>query len=287
MNGMKHMRYKICVIGLGLMGASLAKALKGFRNAEISGADTDEYTREKALYTGAVSRASHDAADVAADANLLVFCVYPRHVPEILERCAPKISDGAVISDICGVKTGLYERITPLIPKNADYVGAHPMAGRERDGIDHADRDLFKGTGFIVCPLPSTKSSSVSLMSDVARHIGATKLAVAPAGLHDQIIAYTSDLMHIAAAALCMDYHPGMTSAYTAGAFRDCTRIGDINAEAWTELLMGNSDNTVSVLERYMGRLSEVRDALREGDAARLTALLELGGANKRAMLGR
>ncbi|GHU50606.1 prephenate dehydrogenase [Clostridia bacterium] len=279
------MRYKVCIIGLGLMGASLAKALKGFRNAEIVGVDTDKYTRDKALYTRTVSAASHDAVTVVGGANLIIFCVYPHHIPEILESCSGSFAEDAVISDICGVKKGLYEKLMPIIPGHVDYVGIHPMAGRERDGIDNADAALFKDTGFIICPLSSTKKSSIQLMSDVAHHIGASRLAVTPIELHDEIIAYTSDLMHISAAALCMDYHPNMTLAYTAGAFRDCTRVGDINADAWAELLMANSANTIASLDRYIARLTEIRESLRIGDEEKLNGLLELGGDNKRLML--
>jgi prephenate dehydrogenase len=267
------------------MGSSMAKALKGFRNAEIVGVDTDKYTRDKALYTRTVYAASHDTASVVGGANLIIFCVYPHHIPEILEKCSAYFAEDAVISDICGVKSGLYEKIIPLIPNHVDYVGIHPMAGRERDGIDNADAALFKDTGFIICPLSNTKKSSIHLMSDVAHHIGASRLAVTPMELHDEIIAYTSDLMHISAAALCMDYHPNMTLAYTAGAFRDCTRVGDINASAWTELLMANSSNTIASLDRYISRLTEIRDSLSAGDGEKLYDLLELGGDNKRLML--
>jgi prephenate dehydrogenase len=139
----------------------------------------------------------------------------------------------------------------------------------------------------IICPLPRTKPESVALMRDLAAYIGASRAIVSPIEKHDEIIAYTSELMHISAVALCMDFHPDMTLAFTAGAFRDCTRVADINAPAWTELLLSNAANTTAALERYIGRLTELRDAIKGKDADRLTDLLELGGVNKREMLGR
>ena len=281
------MSYRICVAGLGLMGGSLAFALKGFRDAEIVGLDSSPAVRAKALEAGAVVFATDEACQAVRGADLVVFCVYPRHIPALLSTCAPYLKPGAVLSDICGVKTGLYETIAPLIPEEVDYVGVHPMAGRERDGFENADPELYQGTGFLITPLPSTQPSAVSLMQELAAHIGASRVEVVAPRQHDAIIAYTSDLMHIAAAGLCMDYHSDMTRTYTAGAFRDCTRIADINAPGWCELLLANRDNTLAALDRYIDNLSRTRDALAHRDETTLSRLLEQAGANKREMLTR
>jgi prephenate dehydrogenase len=174
-----------------------------------------------------------------------------------------------------------------LLPPGTDYIGIHPMAGKERDGFDNGEAAIFQGAGFLITPLPCTKSTSVELMRELAGYIGATKLAVANPEKHDEIIAYTSDLMHIAAACLCMDYHPDMTAAYTAGAFRDCTRIADINADAWTELLLTSGKPVIDRLECYLESLTQVRDALASRDADTLRALLTKAGDQKREMLSR
>jgi prephenate dehydrogenase len=263
----------------------MARALKGFQDAEIAGTDTDADVREKARRSGTADAIYDDAAGAIKNAGLILFCVYPRHIPGILKDNAADFAPGAVISDICGVKSLLYENLAPLLPPRTDYVGIHPMAGKERDGFDNADPAIYKNAGMIICPLPATRPESVGLMKDLAAHIGAAPPAVSPCGRHDEIIAYTSDVMHKAATALCMDYHPDMTSAYTAGAYRDCTRIADINAEAWTELLLANAAHTQAALERYIGRLQEVRGALAGKDAQALRGLLETGGRNKREML--
>jgi prephenate dehydrogenase len=249
------------------------------------GTDTDAEVLEKARLDGTVSRAYDDAAEAVRGANLVIFCVYARHIPALMRRCADDFSPGVLISDICGVKSRLYDMLAPLIPEGASYVGIHPMAGKERDGFDNADPAIYKGAGMIICPLPRTKPGSVGLIRDLADHIGVTRIVVSPVDKHDEIIAYTSDLMHISAAALCMDFHPDMNLAFTAGAFHDCTRVADINAAAWTELLMANAANTAAALDKYIRRLNEVRGALTGGDEEELTRLLDLGGRNKREML--
>jgi prephenate dehydrogenase len=281
------MVYKIGVIGLGLMGASLAGALRGFRGAVIAGADVLEDVCEKAEKAGVVDEAFTDAGRAIAGADLVIFCVYARHIPKLVGENRAFFRPGAVASDICGVKSGLYAKLRGLLPQGVDYVGVHPMAGKERDGFCNADPAIYKNSGFIICPLPETRPESVELMRELAGHIGATRLAVSPPGEHDEIIAYTSDLMHIASAGLCMDFHPDMTSAFTAGAFRDCTRVADINAGAWTELLIDNGERSIAALDRYTDNLRRIRRALAERDEPALFELLDLAGRNKREMLAR
>ncbi|MCL2747186.1 MAG: prephenate dehydrogenase/arogenate dehydrogenase family protein [Oscillospiraceae bacterium] len=281
------MPYRVCLVGLGLMGGSMAYALKGFRDCEIVGADSDPDVCTRVLRAGAVSRAYGDAAEAVSGASLVIFCVYPHHIPPLIRACASHFQQGAVVSDICGVKTGLYQTLAPLIPDTIDYVGAHPMAGRERDGFENACPTLYRGSGFLITPLPKSKPSGIALLRELADHIGAARIEVIDPAHHDRIIAYTSDLMHIAAAGLCLDFHPDMTLAYTAGAFRDCTRIADINPDAWRELLLANRDNTLEALDAYIEDLRRMRGAIARRDGATLAGLLAQAGDNKREMQGR
>jgi prephenate dehydrogenase len=161
------------------------------------------------------------------------------------------------------------------------------MAGKERDGFDNADPAIFKNSGFIICPLPTSKPEGIALMREVAEHIGAARPIVSNPEEHDALIAYTSDLMHIASAGLCIDYPPDMTSVFTAGAFRDCTRVADINAGAWTELLLENRGQTLTRLDSYMTSLQKIREAMAANDKEGLYALLRRAGDNKRGMLRR
>jgi prephenate dehydrogenase len=216
---------------------------------------------------------------------LTLFCVYARHIPRLVSENAPHFKPGSVVSDICGVKSGLYAKLRGMLPDHADYVGIHPMTGKEVDGIDNADPRLYKNSGMIICPLPGTTPESVALMTEAAEYIGVTRLATAPPDEHDSVIAYTSDLMHIAAAGLCVEFHAGMTSAFTAGAFRDCTRVANINPEAWTELLMDNRPHTLARLDEYIGSLQAIRKSLADGDETLLYSLLDRAGRNKREML--
>ena len=277
-------RFKVAIIGLGLIGGSLAMALRGFRNAEIIGCDIDPKTRDMAIKSKAVTRVSANAGEAIKDADLIVLCVYPDLIPSILQENRLALKPGSVVTDVCGIKCRVAEKICKILPENVDYVGGHPMAGTENSGFFHASAELFWMTGFIITPAPGASETGIELVKEMAHYIGATRITLADFQEHDSVIAYTSDLMHIAAAGLCLDYHPDMNRAYTAGAFRDCTRIAKINPELWTELFLSNRENVLTEMDRYFRSLNRIRTAVVEGDAEELRRLLETVAHNKQTM---
>jgi len=280
-------QYRIAVIGLGLMGGSLAYALRGFRDCRRVGADIDRRTREGALAAGAVDEAHENTADAIRDADLCIFCTFPSHIEEALVHHAEDFKKNAVVSEIAGLKSAIGRIAEQNLPSSVDYVGIHPMVGKEVGGFANADRNLFAGAGFIITPNDSTRPESVELTRDLARHIGAARTAAADAQTHDENIAWSSGLMHIASAALCMKYPAKITKAFTGGAFRDCTRIANIDPELWTELLSRNSQYILPALDAYMESLSAVRDVLAKDDREGLYTLLESAREGKREVESR
>jgi len=284
--------FTVGIVGLGLMGASMAMALKGFKEARMIGTDIDETVCRRAEQDSVVSAAYADPGRVFEQAGLLIFCVYAHHIPTLLETHAKHLRPGCVVSDICGVKGPLYEKIMPpaapasgtLVPEGVTYVGAHPMAGREQDGYGNAEAGLYRDSGFVIIPTARSTPRGIALIRELAEYIGAARVAQAGPAEHDALIAYTSDLMHTAAAGLCVHPHPGFDPAFTAGAFRDCTRVADINAGAWTELLMDNRKNIADALGTYIEDLQAMREALLKEDRQALQAILQTAGDNKRRM---
>jgi len=281
------MKYTVGVVGLGLMGASLALALRGFRDCTLLGADKDELVCRRAQGAGVVHEATQDIASLFERSDLLIFCVYARHIPAMLREHAGKLKQGAVLSDICGVKEPLYREIMPMLPAQVSYIGLHPMAGKERDGYENAETGLYRNSGFLITPTEKSTPESVDLAKQLAGYIGATRLQIAMPAEHDAIIAYTSDLMHVAAVGLCLHPPAGAEPAYCAGAFRDCTRVANINADAWADLLIDNRHNTADALGQYIADLQAMHDALRGDNHAALRDMLQRGGDNKRSMLYR
>ena len=161
------------------------------------------------------------------------------------------------------------------------------MAGKEVDGFVNADPDLYKNCGFIITPSEKSSKDGIRLIYDMAEYMGATRIDVCVPKIHDELIAYTSDLMHIAASALCLDFDDRINLAYTAGAFRDCTRVAFINPELWTELFMINGSNTVKEIDKYINSLTKMRNAISEKDEKSLYEMLKIVRNNKEDILKR
>ena len=276
--------FKIAVIGLGLIGGSMAYALRGFRNGRITGCDINPEIRAQALRERAVEQVFDNPGDAIEDADLVILCTYPDRIPGLASENRDRFKPGAVVTDVCGVKTGVARSLRGVLPKDVDYVGGHPMAGKEVEGFENASPELFWMTGFIITPVEGSKQESIDLIYEMAHYIGATRITLAAPEEHDAVIAYTSDLMHVAAAGLCLAFHPQMNRAYTAGSFRDCTRIAVINPELWTELFLSNAEHTVAEIDRYLQSLGRLRQAIADRDGDALRALLSVVRANKLAM---
>ncbi|MDR1060543.1 MAG: prephenate dehydrogenase [Clostridiales bacterium] len=272
-------------MGLGLIGGSLAYASRGFRQCRITGYDIDPVACRKALAAAAVDRIAPSAEAAVSGADLSVFCTSPETAIGNARRCSGHFKAGSVFIEICGVKQEIAPLLREALPAHVDYIGVHPMAGKEVGGFDNAAPGLFKGAGFILIPPGGAcRPESLETVRAYCLHAGAGRICSNTARDHDRIIAYTSDLMHIAATALCAEYPADMTMAHAAGAFRDCTRVADIDAALWTELLLKNARNIAPFLETYIASLSAFKTALQGGDAAFVNEFLRKAGANKKEM---
>ena len=279
--------FKIAIIGLGLIGGSMAYRLCGFNGGKVIGYDTNAAICKSAAERGAVADIAQNVGSAIDGADLVIIATYPDSVAKIVKQNSDKFKKGAVITDICGVKSRISKEICSAVPDGVFYVGSHPMAGKEVEGFDNAEPTLFDGCGFIIVPTEKSDDKSIGLVSSMARHLGAARIAVNTPEEHDSIIAYTSDLMHISASALCLDFNENMNLAYTAGAFRDCTRIAMINPKLWTELFLENAEHIVMEIDRFSASLNKFRDAIANGRADRLFDLLSTVRANKTDILKR
>ncbi|MBR2452906.1 MAG: prephenate dehydrogenase/arogenate dehydrogenase family protein [Clostridia bacterium] len=281
---MEENHFKIAIIGLGIIGGSMAYALHGFKNAKISGCDICPETRRKVLSKNAVDEVWGNPAPAIENADLVILCVYPELITKIIAENRVHFKKGAVITDVCGVKTKLSQEIARILPDGCDYVGGHPMAGKETDGFDSAAPELFRMCGFIVTPISSSSPRSIALIKEMAKYIGSTRITESTPEEHDSIIAYTSDLMHVSASALCLDYNTKMNQAYTAGAFRDCTRIANISPLLWSQLFLENKNFLLDELDTFLCSLQKFKTAIANDDKEELIKLLSSVKENKLTM---
>ncbi len=271
--------FTFCVVGMGLIGGSYAKRLKEL------GARVVAVNRSAAPLEAALAESAIDAAGVEhlREADIVIFAV-PEDVTEAFVRThAGDFKKGAVLTDAAGVKEGRAPVIQSLLPAGADFISAHPMAGREGGGYGQSDGRIFVGCNYILVPQKENAPAHVALIREMALALGSRSVPEVTAEDHDRIIAYTSDLPHAAAAALVASPSlDGETHRFIGGGFRDATRIADINGPLWTKLFLANRDNLLREIARYRAALDELNDLLERKDEKGLALYLERAGERRR-----
>ncbi|MCL1802129.1 MAG: prephenate dehydrogenase [Eubacteriaceae bacterium] len=280
------MEFNISIIGIGLMGGSLAYALKGFRGCKITGFDINSQTGQKALGAKAIDRLASSIEQAVEDADITIFCISPSAIDESMKRCAAYFQQGSLVTEICGIKHNVSRSIRQMLPPGVSYAGLHPMAGKEVGGFENADDKIFHGAGFILTTDDEERdASALAMLRELSAYLGAGRIEVNSPIEHDRLIAYSSHLMHIAAAAACISYPENLTTAHLGGAFRDVTRIATIDAGMWTELIFSNSEAVAEQLDCYIDSLAKFASALKAGDESFALSFFESATANKAVIL--
>ena len=270
---------KIGMVGLGLIGASMCKAL-GVLGHTVWGTDTDEHTLKYALLTGTAAEELTD--EKVRELDMLMLAVYPRAAVDTLTRLAPLLRKDALAVDLCGVKRIVCEPCFALAEQYGfTFIGGHPMAGKQYSGIKYAAADLFKGASMILVPRENEDLFTVSRLSGLMHEVGFATVTVSTAEDHDRMIAFTSQLAHVVANAYVKSPTAKGLRHFAGGSYRDLTRVAWLNETMWTELFLENADVLGEELDGLVKALSEYRDALQAGDADRLKTLLREGREKK------
>ena len=272
----------IGVVGLGLMGASLCKAL-GAQDHRILGRDTDEHVQKYALLTGTIR--GELTEENIPECDYLFLATYPGAAVETLKQLAPKIRRDAVVSDLCGVKKAVCEPCFALAEEYGfTFIGGHPMAGKQFSGIKYADGELFRNATMILVPRKQEDLFLVSQLSGLLKETGFKSVTVTTAEKHDEMIAFTSQLAHVVSNAYIKSPTAAEHLSFSAGSYRDLTRVAKLNETMWTELFLDNAEHLGFELDCLIRALQEYRDAIAAGDAETLKKLLKEGRERKEAI---
>ena len=261
---------KILVVGLGLIGGSLAMALRGFEDFEVVGAVRSQSTYSKAAERHAADRLTFDPAGELPGADVVVLCQDPAGIIGFLREHRERFKPGCLIWDVCGVKTAVMEA-AQCLPSGVDFIGCHPMAGKEVSGIDNAEGTLFRNTHFIVTPGPAATAEHLELLRRMADHCRFGDVIITTPERHDEMIAYTSQLMHVIAVSVCADEGLFSCKGFEGGSFRDCTRVAALDPAMWTQLFTLNAP-----------ALCQVVNSIETGDREALSAMLACASGRKK-----
>ena len=273
---------KILVVGLGLIGGSYAAALS--RNGfEVGAVDRDPDAIGYALEAGYIRHGSVTAEpDYIGGFDIVVFALYPSVLLDWVEKNARFFKKGALITDVTGVKSGIVFRVQELLPPGTEFVGAHPMAGREVSGVTNASPDLFCGANFIVTPTPANTEEAIRLCEDLGRELGSGTVSRLSPAEHDEMIGFLSQLTHCIAVALMSCKESRHIVDYTGDSFRDLTRIAKINENMWSELFLMNRDELLSQMDLFLEHFTILRNALERGDAETMKSMMRLSTERRR-----
>lgn len=264
---------KITVIGLGLMGGSLVKALKkSKKNYRIWAIDTNKKNIKSALKDKYIEKGFYNYSNIKEAfefADIIMICSIPSIALNIIKKYKNLIDDKKILSDFCGVKKNIFKATS-----NKKYIGLHPMAGKEKGGYDNSTESLFKNSNAIIVANDKAKKEDIKKIEKLSKDIGCKKIIFSNAEKHDYMIAFTSQLMHIIACSIVNHKQFLESLGYEGNSLGDHTRVGTIDADMWSELFLYNSKYLSKSLSQYINCLSDFKRALNNKNIKELKKLM-------------
>lgn len=263
---------RVALIGVGLIGSSLAHAMRKQKLAgEITGYARSDATRAKAMELGLVDRVYPSAAEAAKDADLVIFCSPVGTYGALAQEIAPALKSGAILTDVGSVKGAVVRDVLPHVPQGVHFIPGHPIAGTEQSGPESGFAELFVNRWCIITPLPDADPKAVERLVEFWRACGSNVELMTPEH-HDLVLAITSHLPHLIAynivstAADLEEVTSSEVIKYSAGGFRDFTRIAASDPTMWRDVFLNNKDAVLEMLGRFSEDLSALQRAIRWGD---------------------
>ena len=273
---------EIGIVGLGLIGGSLAKAISQNTDHTVYGFDLSEEVMAKAVLLDAIEQPLTDK--ILPHCDIIIVSLYPQATIDYVKEHADLIKKGAIVIDCGGVKRIVCDQLIPLgEEKGFLFMGGHPMAGLEHSGFAYAKKSLFNNASMVIC---STKGSieDVEKIKDLFSAIGFTNFAITTPDDHDRKIAFTSQLAHVVSNAYIKSPTAMVHAGFSAGSYKDLTRVAKLNEHMWTELFLENPDYLAEEIDTLIENLQAYSRAIKDNDADTLCRLLR-DGREKKAII--
>lgn len=273
---------KIAVIGLGIIGGSFCKAIKKHTAHTVIGINRTHSVAEQAKNDGSIDVIG--TVESLGEADIIFLCMYPQACVDFIKENGKFIKKGALVTDSSGIKSAICPQLYELSQEfGFVFVGSHPMAGKEKNGYGVSEAELYKGASFIITPCGADEKY-VNTLADLALSIGFGKIKITTPEEHDRMIAFTSQLPHVLACSYvlspCCPNHNG----FSAGSYRDVSRVANINSKLWSELFLENREPLITELDILIENITRIKDAIKDNDRETLADLLEQGHKIKQAL---
>ncbi len=273
---------EIVIAGLGIIGGSLAKALKKYTDHRVYGINRSEVPLKKALDCGAIDAVAD--SETLGTADMIILGMYPEAAVEFVKKNVSYIKEGCIVIDTSGIKSKICPELSELAQQNGFvFVGFHPMAGKEKNGFDASEEDLFIGASAILIP-DNAPEKAVRTVASLMTKLRFGRVVYTTAEEHDRMIAFTSQLPHVLACAYVFSPQCPNHKGFSAGSYRDVSRVANINAALWSELFIENQAPLTDEIQILIDHLSEIRQGILKGDREELAQLLHKAKEIKEAL---
>ena len=273
----------VAIVGVGLIGGSIGMALRKFGLAEkVIGIGRRQISLRIARRVGAVTNTTIDLTKGVAEADLIVVCTPVGRIIEDVRRAAEHCPEGTLITDVGSAKQKIVEVLDEELPRNCRFIGAHPLAGKEKTGAGSADADLFNGRVVVVTPTSNSRAEDYDLVEEFWEGLGSVVIKMS-AQQHDESLAVTSHLPHVAAAALAASV-PEQLFRLGGTGLCDTTRLAGGDPGLWRQILGYNRDHVLSAMQEYGSTLAAIYNAIRDDDQTQLEEILTKAKKNRDAL---
>lgn len=257
----------ILIVGLGVIGGGYASALtdKGYKVKCITKEQSDiDYAISRGMISDGTTTVN---ADTVGWADLIIFALYPTVFIQWVKSYQHLFKSGALITDVSGVKSKVVDEVQSILRSDVEFISAHPMAGRERSGVEYSDPTVFIGANYIVTPTDKNTEEAIELCCTLGRELGFTRISRLDASKHDEMIAFLSQLTHCIAVTLMTCTDTEGLEKYTGDSFRDLTRIAKINDRMWSELFLMNKEALIEKMDAFIEEFNSFKEMLKSDDA--------------------
>ncbi len=260
------------IVGLGLLGGSYAKGLKdaGFY---VSGIARRQETIDYALQHDIIDEGSIVVEDIVSKADVIIFALYPELMVSWIKQYQHLFKTNVLISDVSGVKCNIVDAVQNVLREDAEFISAHPMAGKESSGIEYANTEMFQKANYIITPTAKNTKEAIAFSYDLANVLQFHHIAQLTCEEHDRMIGFLSQLTHVIAVSLMNTHDNEHLVEYTGDSFRDLTRIAKINETMWSELFLLNKEILLEEIDAFIASISNFREVLANEDKEQMKQL--------------
>ena len=264
---------RFLIIGLGLIGGAYARRLTAM-GYHVDALDINPDSIAYALEEGIIQSGADFSEELISNADFIIFGLYPTTMIDWLQSHQQLLRSGALITDVSGVKSGVVDVVQAFLRTDVEFIGSHPMAGRELSGVRNSDERVFHGANFLITPTQRNTQAAIDAVHSLAEVLGFGRISQLSIREHDEMIGFLSQLTHVIAVSLMNCKDNTHLAAYTGDSFRDLTRIARINENLWSELFLLNRDILTEEIDGFIRELENIRDHIHNQNEDALKSLM-------------